>query len=313
MRISLKGKSILSLFELTPEEIKYLLRLALFLKDERRSGVVNQRFRGKTLALIFEKRSTRTRCAFETAFGEEGGYPSFLSINDIQLGSKETIEDTARILGRMYDAILFRGYNQKFVEILAEYSGVPVYNGLTDSFHPTQILADLMTIIEEFGELKGKKLVFIGDGRNNIANTLAVGCAKMGMNYTIIAPKELWPEFNLLDSVRKICQQTGGSIYVTENIKEGVDGADVVYTDVWVSMGEEDKEKERLELLKSYQVNQCLMKKTNKENTIFMHCLPAVRGQEVTSEIIDGKKSRVWDQAENRKHIAKAILTATLL
>ncbi|HHW57482.1 MAG TPA: ornithine carbamoyltransferase [Clostridia bacterium] len=313
MAFNLKGKSLLTLKDYTPQEIRYLLDIAKQVKAEKKAGVVHQRFVGKTVALIFEKRSTRTRCAFETAFGEEGGHPVFLSTDDIQLGAKESIEDTARVLGRMFDAIEFRGFKQETVEILAKYSGVPVYNGLTDEYHPTQVLADLMTIEEEFGSLKGRKLAFVGDGRNNMANTLAVGCVKMGMHYVINSPKELWPSQEFIEEIKKMAAENGGIFELTSVPGEGLEGADAIYTDVWASMGEEAKAKEREALLRPYQVNEEMMKKTGREDTIFLHCLPAVKGQEVTFDVIEGKQSRVWDQAENRKHTIKAIMIATLL
>ena len=313
MGVNLKGRSLLTLLDYTPEEIKYLLDISHQVKAESRAKEKHRRFEGMTLAMLFEKRSTRTRLAFETAFTEEGGHAVFLSKNDIQLGAKESIEDTARVLGRMVDAIMFRGFKQKTVEILAKYSGVPVYNGLTDDYHPTQVLADLMTIEENFGRLKGIKLVFIGDGRNNMANSLMIGAAKMGLHYAIVSPENLRPRKELVEKVMEIAKETGARIEFTDDIDEGVKGADVIYTDVWASMGEEEKLQERIKLLKPFQVNEELMKKTGKEETIFMHCLPAVKGQEVTFEVIEGKQSRVWDEAENRKHTIKAIMIATLL
>ncbi|AEH51906.1 ornithine carbamoyltransferase [Pseudothermotoga thermarum] len=313
MAVNLTGRSLLTLLEYTPEEIEYLLDLSFEVKRESRAKVVHRRFVGKTLAMIFEKRSTRTRLAFETAFAEEGGHPIFLSIQDIQLGAKESIEDTARVLGRMVDAIMFRGFKQETVEILAKYAGVPVYNGLTDTFHPTQVLADLMTIKEVFGRLRGIKLVFMGDGRNNMANSLMIGCAKMGMHYVICAPKQLHPDKNLLETCLKVAAETDAKIEIIEDPDKAVEGADVIYTDVWASMGEEDKQQEREKLLRPYQVNEELMRKTGKKETIFMHCLPAVKGQEVTYEVIEGKQSKVWDESENRKHTIKALMIATLL
>ncbi|MCD6450389.1 MAG: ornithine carbamoyltransferase [Thermotogaceae bacterium] len=313
MAVNLKGRSLLTLLDYTPEEIRYLLDISHQVKAESRAREKHKRFEGMTLAMLFEKRSTRTRLAFETAFTEEGGHAIFLSKNDIQLGAKESIEDTARVLGRMVDAIMFRGFKQKTVEILAEYSGVPVYNGLTDDYHPTQVLADLMTIEENFGRLKGIKLVFMGDGRNNMANSLMIGAAKMGFHYVIVSPESLRPRKELVERVTEIAKETGAKIEFTDNVDEGVRGADVIYTDVWASMGEEDKLQERMKLLKPFQVNEELMKKTGKEGTIFMHCLPAVKGQEVTFEVIEGKQSRVWDEAENRKHTIKAIMIATLI
>jgi ornithine carbamoyltransferase len=261
--------------------------------------------------LLFEKRSTRTRCSFETAIGAEGGHPVFLSREDIHLGVKETVEDTARVLGRMFDAIEFRGFKQSTVELLARYSGVPVYNGLTDSFHPTQALADVMTIEENFGSCAGKKLCFVGDGRNNVARSLLVISAKLGMNFTVVTPGELQPDLELVQQCAPLFQEKGAECLITADIN-GVQGADAIYTDVWVSMGEEAQKAERVKLLSPYQVNGALFDKTGNKNCIFLHCLPAVRGEEVTAEIIDGPQSRVWDEAENRKHTIKAIMLATL-
>ncbi len=312
MDISLKGRSFLTLMDYSPEEIRYLLNLSHQVKKERKEGTFHQRFLGKTIALIFEKRSTRTRCAFETAFGEEGGCPVFLSIDDIQLGKKESVEDTARVLGRMFDAIQFRGFSQKTVEVLAEYSGVPVYNGLTDVYHPTQILADLLTVEEEFGSLKGRKICFVGDGRNNVANSLMIGCAKMGVHFTVLAPAALYPEQGLVDQSRVFAERSGADISVSSDIDKAMDGVDAVYTDVWVSMGEEDKLKERMDLLTPFRVTQELMERTHKEESIFLHCLPAVKGNEVTFDVIEGPSSRVFDEAENRKHTIKALMVATL-
>jgi ornithine carbamoyltransferase len=308
---SLKGRSLLTLLDYSAEEIRYLLDLSKFVKQEKKSGIVSQRFIGKTIALIFEKRSTRTRCAFETAFGEEGGHPVFLSTDDIQLGAKESIEDTARVLGRMFNAIQFRGFSQKTVELLAEYSGVPVYNGLTDVFHPTQALADLLTIEEQFGDSRGKTLCFVGDGRNNVARSLLVICAKMGVNFTIITPKELFPDQDLIDTCTSIAATSGANISITSDIN-AVSGAHAIYTDVWVSMGEEDKIEERKTLLSPYKVTLDLMKRSGKPDTIFLHCLPAIKDMEVNTDVIEGNASRVWDQAENRKHTIKALMLATI-
>ncbi|MCL1818204.1 MAG: ornithine carbamoyltransferase [Spirochaetaceae bacterium] len=307
-----KGKSLLSLADHSPQDIRWLLDLSHTVKKEKRSGSVTRRFEGKTLALIFEKRSTRTRCAFETAFGEEGGHPVFLSTQDIQLGAKESIEDTARVLGRMFDAIEFRGFRQETVEALAQYSGVPVYNGLTDIDHPTQVLADLMTVEEEFGKLEGVKLVFVGDGRNNVARALMTGCSKMGVDYSIVSPASLFPDEELLGRCRAFAQASGSRIALSEEPEAGLAGAHAVYTDVWVSMGEEAEAAERMRLLAPYQVNAALMKKTGRADTIFLHCLPAVKGSEVTAGVIDGPSSRAWDEAENRKHTIKALMLATL-
>jgi ornithine carbamoyltransferase len=310
--MNLKGRSLLTLKDYSAAEIKGLLDLAHKVKKERRSGKVGRRFVGKALALIFEKRSTRTRCAFETAFGEEGGHVSFLSMSDIHLGGKETIEDTARVLGRMFDAIQFRGFKQATAEALAAYSGVPVYNGLTDAFHPTQALADLMTLEETFGHLKGLRLAYVGDGRNNVATSLLIACSKMGVSIVVAAPESLRPAAEVVDYARAEASRTGAVVEVTPHPNQGVHGADAVYTDVWVSMGEEAKEKERVELLSPYQVNDRLMAATGKKTSIFLHCLPAVRGNEVTAPVLDGPQSRAFDEAENRKHTIKALMLATI-
>ncbi|GHU79596.1 ornithine carbamoyltransferase [Spirochaetia bacterium] len=308
---ALKGRSLLTWLDYTEEEIRCLLDLSKQLKAEKKQDKVHQRFLGKTIALLFEKRSTRTRCAFETAFGEEGGHPVFLSTQDIQMGAKESIEDTARILGRMFDAIQFRGFKQSTVETLAKYSGVPVYNGLTDDFHPTQALADILTLEENFGPSKGKKLCFVGDGRNNVARSLIVICAKLGVHFTVITPPSLNPDADLLATCAPLAAALGAEITVTADIA-GVKGADALYTDVWVSMGEEDKKEERRRLLAPYQINQALMDRTGRKDSIFLHCLPAIKGEEVTADVIDGPQSRAWDEGENRKHTIKAIMAATL-
>jgi ornithine carbamoyltransferase len=312
MAFNLRGRSLLTLLDLSPAELRYLLDLSHNLKQERLGYQVFQRFQGKTLAMLFEKRSTRTRCAFETAFGEEGGHPVFLSSADIQLGVKESVEDTARVLGRMFDAIMFRGFKQETVEALHQYSGVPVFNGLTDQFHPTQILADLMTIEENIGELKGVNFVYTGDGRNNMANSLMIGMAMMGVNCTILAPESLQPEAELVDIVTALAEVSGSEIAITDKVKEAVEGADVIYTDVWASMGEEDKAAERFKLLQPYQVNQEMMDATGNPECLFMHCLPAVKGKEVTFDVIEGSNSVVWDEAENRKHTIKAMMIASI-
>jgi len=315
MNVSLKerlrGRSLLTWLDYEADEIRFLLDLSGQVKEESKKGVPGQRFTGKTLALVFEKRSTRTRCAFETAFGEEGGHPVFLSTADIQLGAKESVEDTARVLGRMFSAIQFRGFKQSTVETLAAYSGVPVFNGLTDSFHPTQALADIMTLEENFGPAGGKKLCFVGDGRNNVARSLMVICGKLGIHFTIITPPELNPDRGLIEKCAPISASSSAKIRITEDTAE-LEGADAVYTDVWASMGEEDKKAERTALLSPYQINSVLMAKTGRPDTIFLHCLPAIKGEEVTTEIIEGPMSRVWEEAENRKHTIKAIMLATL-
>ncbi|MDR2842613.1 MAG: ornithine carbamoyltransferase [Spirochaetaceae bacterium] len=310
--VSLKGRSLLTWLDWSAEEILFLLNLSKKLKTAKNNFEQHQRFSGKTLALIFEKRSTRTRCAFETAFGEEGGHPVFLSTADIQLGGKETIEDTARVLGRMFNAIQFRGFKQETAEALAKYAGVPVYNGLTDSFHPTQVLADIMTLEEEFGKIKGRKICFVGDGRNNVARSLVVICSKLGINISIIAPNELQPDSATIEKCTPFAKESGANIHISSDIND-VKGADALYTDVWASMGEENIKEQRINLLRPYQVNEALMQKTGNPKAIFLHCLPAVRGEEVSADVLDGEKSRAWDEAENRKHTIKAILLATLV
>jgi len=305
------GRSLLSWKDYTPEEIRYLLDLSRTVKSEKKKGQRHQRFAGKTLALIFEKRSTRTRAAFETAFGEEGGHPVFLSTQDIQLGAKESVEDTARVLGRMFDAIQFRGYKQSTVETLAAYAGVPVYNGLTDLYHPTQALADIMTLEESFGDCGGKKLCFVGDGRNNVARSLMVICSLLGVDFTVVTPSSLFPDQGLRDMCAPFAARSGSTLLVTEDLR-AVRGADALYTDVWVSMGEEDQRAERLRILEPYRVTEKLMKMTGRGDSIFLHCLPAVKGEEVEAAVIDGPQSRAWDQAENRKHTIKAIMLASL-
>lgn len=307
----LKGKSFLTLHDYTSQQIEYLLDLAAELKMKKRMGIQGEALKGKNVALIFEKPSTRTRCAFTVACVDEGGHPEYLGKDDIQLGYKESVEDTARVLGRMFDAIEFRGFSQQVVTDLAKYSGVPVYNGLTDDYHPTQILADLLTMREHLGSLKGKKFVFMGDGRNNMGNSLLIGCSKMGIDITIIAPKALWPNENHVKVCEGYAKESGAKIVVTEDV-EAVKGADVVYTDVWCSMGEEEKAKERVAMLSPYQVNRKLIDKTENPNMIFMHCLPAVKGNEVTSDVFEAPYSVVFDEAENRMHTIKAVMVATL-
>ena len=306
-----KGRSLLSWIDWTPEEILQVLDYAILVKKQSHAGEVHQRFLGKTIAMIFEKRSTRTRSSFETAFGEEGGHPVFMSTADIQLGGKESVKDTARVLGRMFSAIEFRGFKQDHAEQLAKYSGIPVINGLTDDFHPTQALADIMTLKENFGKLKGLKWAFCGDGRNNVARSLMIISAKLGIDFAIYAPKELFPPQDILDICAPFAEKSGAKIEVSDNISV-VKGADCLYTDVWVSMGEEALKEERTRLLTPYQVNKQLMAATGKENTIFMHCLPAVLGQEVTEDVFESPASKVWDEAENRKHTIKAIMLALI-
>lgn len=309
---SLKGRSLLTWINFAPEEIRYFLDLTRRVKAESRKSSPRQRFRGKSLALIFEKPSLRTRAAFETAFGEEGGHPVFLSGQDIRLGAKESIEDAARTLGRMFDAIEFRGFRQEDAETLAKFAGVPVYNGLTDSFHPTQVLADFFTLEETFGAFKGRKLAYVGDGRNNVARSLMVICSKMGADFSIVAPKALWPDSDLREMCMAFAAESGAALEVSEDRVGGLGGASAVYTDVWVSMGEEAVEEERTRLLEPYRVDSKLMALTGDPKSIFMHCLPAVKGGEVAFDVFEGPQSKVFDQAENRKHAIKAILLATL-
>ncbi|MBE5960012.1 MAG: ornithine carbamoyltransferase [Lachnospiraceae bacterium] len=309
--MNLKGRSFLTLKDFMPEEILYLLDLAAELKAKKKQGITGESLKGKNIALIFEKPSTRTRCAFTIGCIDEGAHPEYLGKDDIQLGHKESVEDTARVLGRMFDGIEFRGFKQETVEKLAKYSKVPVWNGLTDLYHPTQILADFLTIKEQFGYLKGIHLVFVGDGRNNMANSLMIGSAKLGLHFTILAPKELWPSKELCEQCEEYAKDSGAVITVTDD-KNAVKGADVIYTDVWCSMGEEAKAAERIALLKPYQVNSKLMGMTEKEDTIFMHCLPAVKENEVTEEVFEKFADIVFDEAENRMHTIKAVMVATL-
>ena len=309
--MNLKGRSFITLKDFTPNEIEYLLELAAKLKKDKKNGITGNSLKRKNIALIFEKPSTRTRCAFVIGARDEGGYPEYLGDDDIQLGHKESVADTARVLGRMFDGIEFRGFKHSTVEELARYSGVPVWNGLTDEYHPTQILADLLTIREHFGYLKGINFVYIGDGRNNMANSLMIGMTKMGLNCTILAPKSLHPEGALVDLCKEYAKESGASLNITDDIN-AVKKADVIYTDVWASMGEEEKTAERVAILKPYQVNKELMDSTGKASTIFMHCLPAIKGYEVTEEVFESKASVVFDEAENRMHTIKAVMVATL-
>mgnify|MGYP003290813656 FL=1 len=322
MAFNLVGRSFITLLDFTPEEIRYMLDLAKDLKRLKYAGIKPRNLEGKNIALIFEKASTRTRCAFVVAASDEGAHAEYLGKDDIQLGKKETVADTARVLGRMFDGIEFRGFKHETVEQLAKYAGVPVWNGLTDKFHPTQILADLMTIEEHYGTLKGISFAFVGDGRNNMANSLMVGCAKMGMDCRIVAPKSLHPDKELVAKVKEVCKETGGKLTITDDVTKGVKGADVLYTDVWASMGEEAQMQARIKLLRPYQVNMEMVKKTGK-NPIFLHCLPAfhnndttmskdVGAMEVTDEVFESKMSKVFDEAENRLHTIKAVMVATL-
>jgi ornithine carbamoyltransferase len=329
MAINLKGRHFLKLEDFTPQEISYLLDLSQQLKAQKYAGVLPKLLEGKNIALLFEKPSTRTRCAFVVACVDLGAHPEYLGKDDIQLGKKESVADTAKVLGRMFDGIEFRGFKHETVEELAKHAGVPVWNGLTDKYHPTQILADFLTIREHFGRLRGIKMAYVGDGRNNMGNTLLIGCAKMGMDFRIVAPESLWPEEELVKSAREIAEETGASLTLTEEIDQGVQGVDVIYTDVWVSMGEEDQFAERIRLLKPYQVNMEMIRKTGNEDVIFLHCLPSfhnleteigrriyekygLKEMEVTDEVFQSKHSLVFDQAENRLHTIKAVMVATL-
>jgi ornithine carbamoyltransferase len=321
---NIRGRHFLKLVDFSSAEIRDLLELSATLKANKRAGVRGRTLDGTSIALIFEKPSTRTRCAFTVACIDEGAHPEYLGKGDIQLGKKETVADTARVLGRMFDGIEFRGFSHETVETLAEYAGVPVWNGLTDTWHPTQILADLLTVKEEFGRLEGLALAYVGDGRNNMANSLMVGCAKVGMDVRIVAPRSLHPEAALVDRVTAICNTTGGKITVTSDVAAGVDGAHAVYTDVWASMGEEALLAERAALLKPYKVTPEMMAATGRRESIFLHCLPAFHNletdvakkfpdiREVSDEVFEGPQSRVFDEAENRLHTIKAVMVATL-
>ncbi|MDR1916728.1 MAG: ornithine carbamoyltransferase [Synergistaceae bacterium] len=314
MALNLHGRNFLTLKDFTTQEIEFLLNLSSDLKAKKRVRTWNPLLKGRNIALIFEKASTRTRCAFTVASIDEGGHPEYLSKNDIHLGAKEDTKDTARVLGRMFDGIQFRGFKHSTVEELAKYAGVPVWNGLTDEYHPTQILADMLTIREHFGELKGKKLVYVGDARNNMGNSLMIGCAKLGLHYVGSAHPSLLPTDERVAECRKIAEASasGGTIEMEADPKKAVKDADVIYTDVWYSMGEEDKAAERKALLSPYQVNMDLFKATGKRDTIFMHCLPAYKGNEVTEDVFEHPNSRVFDEAENRMHTIKAVMVATI-
>lgn len=323
------GRSFLTLLDYTPEEITYLLDLAEKLKAAKKSGNEIQYCKGKNIVLLFEKDSTRTRCAFEVAGYDQGMNVTYLGPSGSQMGKKESIKDTARVLGRMYDGIEYRGFAQETVEILANYSGVPVWNGLTDKFHPTQILADFLTIREHKGHLKGIKFAYVGDARNNMGNSLMVGCAKMGLDFRAVAPESLFPEKDLVEKCKQIAKTTGAKITLTSDVNEGLKDVDVIYTDVWVSMGEPAHVwEERIKLLLPYQVNAKLMSLASP-NAIFMHCLPAfhnlettvgkeiydkfgLNGIEVTEDVFESKQSVVFDEAENRLHTIKAVMVATL-
>ena len=327
--VSLKGRDFLKLLDFTSEEIEYLINTAIDLKNKKHHGVPHRYLEGKQIAIIFEKDSTRTRCAFEVGAKDLGMSVTYLGPTGSQLGKKETIADTARVLAGMYDGIEYRGFEQSIVQELADYSKVPVWNGLTNEFHPTQMLADVMTIKEEFGNFQGRKLVFCGDARNNVGNSLMVVCSKLGMHFTCCAPKELWPNEELKEECQKICNETNGSITMTEDVKEGTKDADAIYTDVWVSMGEPmEIWEERIKLLKPYQVNMDVINNA-KPDVIFLHCLPSfhnldttigkevgekfgLKEMEVTDEVFESSHSRVFEEAENRLHTIKAVMLETL-
>lgn len=299
-------KHLISIHDLTLEEIQDIFKLASRLKRQLKEGVQHHLLKGKTLGMIFTKSSTRTRVSFEVGMYQLGGYPIFLSSNDIQLGRGETIYDTAHVLSRYIDGIMIRTFKQSDVEDLARYGGIPVINGLTDLMHPCQILADLFTIYEHKGTLKGLKLAYLGDG-NNVANSLLHGCAKVGMNISIASPKGYWCDEGIIEEAHSDAKISGAEIVLTEDPVEAITNADAVYTDTWVSMGQETEKEKRLKLFLPYQVNEKLFSKA-KEDAIFLHCLPAYRGYEVTEEVIDGPQSVVFDEAENRLHVQKAIM-----
>ena len=327
MPVNLKGRHLLTLKDFTPEEIRYMLDLAHELKTKKRLGIRNKMLEGKNIVLLFDKTSTRTRCAFEVAAFDEGAQVTFLS--NSQMGKKESLEDTAKVLGRFYDGIEYRGFKQEVVELLAKHAGVPVWNGLTDMYHPTQILADFMTIEEHVHKPINKvKLVYVGDARNNMGNSLMIGAAKMGMTFVGIAPKSLFPDPALVAEMQEVAKETGASISFSEDIA-AVESADAIYTDVWVSMGEEAQFEERIRLLTPYRVTMDMMKMTHNDNVIFLHCLPSfhdletsvgrdiyekfgITEMEVTDEVFRSKYSKVFDEAENRRHTIKAVMVATI-
>lgn len=328
---TLKGRSFLTLRDFSREEIKFLLKLSAELKAAKRNGTEKKKLKGKTIALIFEKSSTRTRVGFEVAAYDQGAHVTYLGPSGTQIGQKETMKDTARVLGRLYDAIEYRGFGQEIVEVLAKWAGVPVYNGLTDEYHPTQVLADLLTMKEHCGKpFKQISFCFLGDAGNNMGDSLLIGGAKMGMDVRLCAPKSCWPDKAIIDYANAAAAQSGARVLLTENIKQAVKACDFLYTDVWLSMGEQDaKWAERIKLLKPYQVNAEVMKMTGNPGAKFMHCLPAfhnaetkvgkdIQGKfgldamEVTDEVFESPASIVFDQAENRMHTIKAILVATI-
>lgn len=329
--MNLRGRSFLKLLDFTPEEILHLLDLSKSLKADKRAGTEKQRLAGRNVALIFEKTSTRTRCAFEVAAFDQGAHVTYLDPSGSQMGHKESIKDTARVLGRYYDGLEYRGFSQAIVEELAAHAGVPVWNGLTDEFHPTQILADVLTMTEHATKPLGEiSFCYVGDARNNMGNSLLVGGAKLGMDVRLCAPKAFWPKADLVKQCERIAGPTGARISLTEDVGDGVKGVDFLYTDVWVSMGEPpEKWKERIALLKPYQVNRGMIDRTGNPDVMFLHCLPAFHnretkvgegifrehgldGIEVTEEIFESDHSIVFDQAENRLHTIKAVMVATL-
>lgn len=329
MQSIFQGKSFLKEIDFTQAELNYLIDFSAHLKDMKKKNIQHKYLSGKNIALLFEKTSTRTRAAFTTAAIDLGAHPEFLGKDDIQLGKKESVADTAKVLGSMFDGIEFRGFSQEVVEDLAKYSGVPVWNGLTDDWHPTQMLADFLTIKEQFGKLAGLTLAYVGDGRNNVANSLLITGAILGVNVHIVSPESLFPQADLIALAKEYGKKSGAEILITADITTGVLGADVIYTDVWVSMGEEAAFKERIDLLLPYQVNQDLMTKTKNPQTIFLHCLPAFHDlqtdvakeiqekyglyeMEVTDEVFNAPYAHQFQQAENRMHTIKAIMAATL-
>ena len=330
MPINLRNRNLITLKDFTKQEINFLLDLSISLKKAKYSGIEQQKLKGKNIALIFEKASTRTRCAFEVAAFDQGANITYLGPTGSQMGKKESMEDTARVLGRYYDGIEFRGFKQKSVEILARYSCAVVWNGLTDQYHPTQVLADLMTIKENIKKpLEEAILVYVGDGRNNMANSLLLACSIMGIEFRIVSPRPLYPDEELINGAKERAKESGAVIKITEDISQGVKNADAIYTDVWVSMGEEDQMAERIKLLKDYQVNMDMMKATENPDVIFLHCLPSfhdtnttigqevfdkfgLKSMEVTDEVFRSKHSVVFDEAENRLHTIKAVMVATL-
>jgi ornithine carbamoyltransferase len=326
---NLHGRSFLTLLDYSTDDIRLLLDTAHEYKRLKYAGESHRSHAGKSIALLFEKTSTRTRCAFEVAAADLGINVVYLGKDETQFGKKESVEDTAKVLGRMFDGIEFRGYSQEVVETLAKHSGVPVWNGLTDKFHPTQVLADFMTIEEKIGRLRGVKLVFVGDGSDNVSNSLMIGAAKMGMHYVISSPDDLRPPAELLDRVCEIASENGGSVKLASDITEAVRGADAIYTDVWVSMGQEDLMSERISKLKNYQVNMDTIHATHNSEVLFLHCLPAFHdtntvigaevkeqygldAMEVTDEVFRSHHSVVFDEAENRMHTIKALISLTL-